>query len=313
MNNGGVYYLYGLRVYSEIALPAPRAQSESPPYDVRFEWGHPEGAIDDPPTGAAVAGFKLPDGRGYSVTTTTSGGYLICFSSIGEFWIRADGELVRIHTRADLDPGLVALFLVGNVIACVLLLAGEPVLHASAVQIGDCALAFVGASGMGKSTLAALLCANGARLITDDLLRLLPDGSDFRCFAGTGQLRLRQGAALVAENFPATMRATTPDDRIAVSMEENRSMPRLAAVIIPRVSRESDTLSLRKLDRSASLFHLMAFPRLTGLQQRAQFQRQMDLFGRIAMSVPMFEAEIPWSQPLPTELAAELIQMVVQH
>jgi hypothetical protein len=211
MGEGAVYNLYGLRVFSEIVLPAPGAQSDSPPYDLRFEWGTPTSLENDRATGAVISGVERPDGRGYSLTETESGGYLLSFSSIGDFWIAPDVQLVRIHTHAEVDPELIALFLVGNVIASVLTAAGEPVLHASAVQTGDSALAFVGASGMGKSTLAAVLCANGARLITDDLLRLLPDGSDFRCFAGTGQ---RSGEAqhwLLKPSLPrrAVQRPTT--------------------------------------------------------------------------------------------------------
>ena len=96
----------------------------------------------------------------------------------------------------------------GTLLAFVLTMRGEAVLHASAVQVGDAALAFVGASGMGKSTMATLLCADGARLVTDDVLRLdttssatdLRPGSD-RAAAAQGRrppgrpVRKRTGAA----------------------------------------------------------------------------------------------------------------------
>ncbi|MBL0244850.1 MAG: hypothetical protein IPQ22_12960 [Rhodoferax sp.] len=51
---------------------------------------------------------------------------------------------------------------------------GMLVLHASAVEIGDSAVAFIGASGMGKSTLAASFATNGFRFLTDDGLLLEP-------------------------------------------------------------------------------------------------------------------------------------------
>jgi hypothetical protein len=57
----------------------------------------------------------------------------------------------------------------------------------------------------------------------------------------------------------------------------------------------------------------MAFPRLTGLQHRKQFQQQIAFFGRVAASVPMFEAQVPWAQPLAPELASELLQRALQH
>src|SRR5439155_24182481 len=56
-------------------------------------------------------------------------------------------------------------------------------------------ISFVGAPGMGKSTLAALLCASGADLVTDDVLRLSPDGAALRCCFGPAEIRLRSNAA----------------------------------------------------------------------------------------------------------------------
>ncbi len=49
---------------------------------------------------------------------------------------------------------------------------GHFVLHASAVDLGGHAVAFLGASGRGKSTLAASFALAGAPFLTDDGLRL---------------------------------------------------------------------------------------------------------------------------------------------
>ena len=159
----------------------------------------------------------------------------------------------------------------------------------------------------------ALLCANGARFITDDLLRLQPDGKDFCCFTGTGQIRLRKGAAVLAENFPATAHETTPDGRIAVTMDGNQSMVPLGAIVIPRLSRHDKELKLQRIPRSMSLLYLMAFPRIQGLQQEKHLQRRLDSFGRIAANIPIFKAEIPWGLPFPHDLAHSLVRGVEAH
>jgi hypothetical protein len=49
-------------------------------------------------------------------------------------------------------------------------LSGYEALHASSVSAGDEAVAFVGASGSGKTSLASRLVAAGAGLVTDDVL-----------------------------------------------------------------------------------------------------------------------------------------------
>ena len=158
-----------------------------------------------------MAKLFLDDGRGYTLTDTGIG-YALSFHQTCEFWIDYDLRSVRVHLFADVHPDMAALFFVGNVIAWLLTLAGECVLHASAIEIGNSAIAFAGGSGMGKSTLAALLCANGARFIT--------------------------------------------------------------------------------------------------LQQGKHLQRRIDSFGRIAASIPIFKAEIPWGLPFPPDLAHSLARGV---
>ena len=86
----------------------------------------------------------------------------------------------------------------GNVLATVLELRGECILHASCVHVGGSTVAVVGDSGMGKSTVAALFCAEGAQLVSDDALRIdCADGNPI-CYRGTGQIRLRPAAARYA-------------------------------------------------------------------------------------------------------------------
>ena len=307
-----IYHLYGLRVYSEIALPAPIAEGAFLPYDIEVRRGEGKAISDCAPAGQILAKMFLEDGRGYTLTDTGIG-YILLFHQTCECWIGRDLRSVRVHLFAGVHPDMAALFVAGNVIACILTLAGEYVLHASAVETGNLAIAFAGDSGMGKSTLAALLCANGARFITDDLLRLQPDGKDFCCFTGTGQIRLRKGAAALAGNFPATAHETTPDGRIAVTMDGNQSMVPLGAIIIPHLSRHDKELKLQRIPRSMSLLYLMAFPRIQGLQQEKHLQLRLDSFGRIAANIPIFKAEIPWGLPFPPDLAHSLVRGVEAH
>ena len=79
---------------------------------------------------------------------------------------------ITAHLHPGADRGLVRVLAAGAVIAVHLKLRHELVMHASAVQLDGRALAFVGASGMGKSTLAAVLCRNGCDLVSDDVLRV---------------------------------------------------------------------------------------------------------------------------------------------
>ena len=304
-----MYNLYGLRVHSEIALPAPIARNDGQPYDLHIRWGECKAISDGAPAGEILAKLLLHDGRGYTLVDSGRG-YALYFHQTGEFRIDYDVRSVCVHLAPGIDPDIAALLVAGNVMACVLTLAGEFVLHASAVEIGGSALAFLGGSGMGKSSLAALLCTNGARFVTDDLLRLQPDGKGWRCFPGTGQLRLRKSAAALIEKFPLTIRDATPDDRVAVKLDDDPSMPLLGVIVIPRLSRSARALKLERIPPSKALLYLIAYLRIQETTRKEQRQRQLDFLGRIVANVPIFEAIIPWGLPFPRKLAASLVRGV---
>jgi hypothetical protein len=67
-----------------------------------------------------------------------------------------------------IEPGLLLKWVAPHLLA----LQHQPVLHASAVQQGDGVLAFSGYTGAGKTTLARTFAAQGAALISQDLLAI---------------------------------------------------------------------------------------------------------------------------------------------
>ena len=82
----------------------------------------------------------------------------------------------------------------GRVLAIALHAAGDLCFHASAVTIGGTAMAFLGSKGMGKSTIAWALVRAGAKLITDDTLRVRL-GPQLTAYPGVHELRLRPDVA----------------------------------------------------------------------------------------------------------------------
>lgn len=306
-----VYNLYGLRVYSEVGLNSPIAQRTLPPYDIEVRWGKGKVSSERTSAGEILAKVDFGNGRGYTLTDTGTG-YIYCSHQMCEFWIDYNLHSVYVHLFDGVCSEIAGLLLEGNIIASILTLAGECILHASAVTIGSSALAFVGGAGMGKSTLAALLCANGGRFITDDLLRLQANGTDFCCFPGTGQIRLHKDIAeSFVEGFSAVVSTETlPDARIGVKIADDSSMPPLAGIVIPYPSPDCKELKLERLSRSMALLYLMAFPRVQWLQERKYLQRRLDFFGCLTTSIPIFKAEIPWRLPFSEELVHSLLRGV---
>lgn len=82
------------------------------------------------------------------------------------------GTSVTIDPMLPLDAPDIRTFLLGSVLGILCHQRGLLPLHASAVQIGDKAVAFAAQSGAGKSTLAAKLVSRGHRLLADDIVAI---------------------------------------------------------------------------------------------------------------------------------------------
>jgi hypothetical protein len=288
-----VYALHGLGIRSDVPLQAPVREVDEPDIDVHRGADCP--ISDQPPKGRVLARFATAEGTGYTHTETDSG-YILRFNRICEFRVSHDRRLVTAHLAPGADAEFASLLLAGNVLAFLLMLEGKCVLHASAASLDDLAIAFVGAAGMGKSTLAALLCAAGAELVTDDLLRLSADSLE--CFPGTREIRLRTGAASLLEWFPAVASSFTVDQRVAIRPDDGPSgEPRLHAIIVPRPSRTSTELRLKRLGHADALLSLLRYPRVLGVESTRLIAPQFAALGRVAARVPVFEADIPWGPP----------------
>src|SRR5207245_732423 len=103
--------------------------------------------------------------------------------------------------------------------AALLRARGYLVLHGSAVALDGAAICFVGASGWGKSTLAALLHARGHALVTDDVAAIDMAGSPC-LLPGTPHLKLWPDAlASLGEHADALPRVHPQVEKRARAIE----------------------------------------------------------------------------------------------
>src|SRR5262245_9285815 len=161
------YRLHGLTLRSELPLCASFDDRGFPDYIVKWADGT---RTDGARRGRVVARAVLPAGEFEHASCET--GYQLRFPGVGEFLVDVHEQSITVCLIGGVHPDIASLLLAGHVMAFLLNVAGECVLHASGVLVDESVLAFAGASGSGKSTLAALFCSDGARLVSDDVLRL---------------------------------------------------------------------------------------------------------------------------------------------
>lgn len=304
-------YLYGLAVHSDVPLHQDRPLPDfyAPDFMIRI------GAITPDP--APLEGRVLLDldmDQQYFTAVATDDGYLLRFH--GTCDVRIDSVLreATIHTFDEVDEAILSVLASGTLLAFVLSMQGEPVLHASAVEVAGSAIAFVGYSGMGKSTMATLMCADGAQLITDDLLRLDLGCRPPSCALGATELRLRKAAGDLAERFPAAPgRRLTADQRdaLAIPAATTPNLP-LIAIVVPQPDRKLDpsAAEVAKLDPMAAFLLLTRFPRLLGWRDATVLRRQFQQLGDIVDAVPVFSAHLPWGPPFSDGIGAAVLTAV---
>lgn len=305
------YEAYGLTILSDVPLDLQPAESQ--PVDLTFleDRTIPLNAptLDD---GAPDVIASLGDDKdAWYVATQTPDGVHLSVRQTAEFVVAADLRSVRWRLHANMDQAVLSVFLSGTVIALVMTLQGRHLLHASAIAIGDQAIAFVGQSKRGKSTLAALGSAWGGTVVTDDIL-VVETAELPRCRGHGGELRIRPAVSAVADLLPAaTAVRTTGDGRLALLPPRvSREWVNLAAVVIPRRADGSSGVVLERVNPAVASVRLLSMPRVSGITVPAMLRRHFEQSAELCSAVPVYDATIPWGPPFDAAHFAELAHVL---
>ncbi|MBF0285299.1 MAG: hypothetical protein HQL51_12680 [Magnetococcales bacterium] len=152
----------------DLTLCQWRVRSETPIPDL-LPWGGDDRVPDlvirlgevPPPSDLVHNGPLLQIGA--------SGACRFALPGVAAYGVSPAGDEVVIDAVLDPASADVRVFLLGTVLAILCFKRGLIPLHASCVRLGGRAVAFVGASGFGKSTLAGAFVRQGVRLLADDV------------------------------------------------------------------------------------------------------------------------------------------------
>ncbi|MFC4858687.1 hypothetical protein [Actinophytocola glycyrrhizae] len=290
------YHAYGLGIRSDVPLPLPPGTGAP---NLVLRRGPDREIPHERPPGERLAEVARPD---HSIFYTLARGprTVLRYPGLCDFDGDDKLERVTVHLHPGADDGLLPVLISGAVLAVHLMLHHALVLHASAVRVDDGAVAFVGSSGMGKSTLAAALCALGCALVSDDLLRV----DNGMVHPGGTENRLRENARELATGDTYE----TADGRLALRPRTLVDAPLpLAACVIPRPSREVRAVALRRLGAAEALLRLSRYPRVLGWRDAASMAATFQGLGDLVERVPVFEATIPWGPPFEEGVLADLL------
>jgi hypothetical protein len=166
------YTAFGLDIAS--AFPLPELMSGKGTTDVEIRQG---GALEGDPSPEA------------DDATIAPGEARLAFRGVGRYVVR-DGREIIVSPSPEVADTSLRLALLGPVMAVLLQQRRFLVLHASVVSIDGRAVLFLGASGWGKSTMAAALHARGHRLVVDDIAAVRISDAGAEVYPGFPQLKL---------------------------------------------------------------------------------------------------------------------------
>jgi hypothetical protein len=293
-----VYDLYGLRVRTALELSAPVSLVQS---DVDIDLDvSVDSAATHPvqrPTEDVVAELVIAGDPKYTICATPDG-YTCRFHRLADLEFSADLRKLTCRSfTTDLEQYL-PLLLASAVPAMVLMLRGDYVLHASAVARDNVAVAFAGQSGAGKSTVAAAMCTQGWRLVTDDVLPMRVVEGQVSAVAGASHLRLRPKAIDLASSFdPHERLGFTVDDRLAVAPEHvDATEVDVAAIVLPVPDRSVIEVSVEPLRPSTAGFELSRLTRIENWSRPSDLRNIFMHATAIAGCIPVVRLRMPWSE-----------------
>jgi hypothetical protein len=122
--------------------------------------------------GATPASLSAPlaTAESYEANDTE---FLLRLPGIASYYVR-DGAEIIVHKDAGAPELDIRSYLMGNLFAVLCHQRGLLPLHASAIATPRGAVAFLGASGAGKSSIAAFLARRGHRILADDICLVDP-------------------------------------------------------------------------------------------------------------------------------------------
>lgn len=221
-------------------------------------------------------------------------GFRFRYADDVEFILDSAATEVGVTWPAGMTLEDAATYLVGPILSFVLRLRGATCLHASAVAVGEFAVAFMGPPSSGKSTLAATFAKKGFAVLTDDVVTLVERNTRIWVQPGYPRVNLWPDSAAALFSSPERLPLITRgwDKRfldLASGPGRFQSSPLpLGAVYL--LGRSADVLNEPRIEPLAgrtALIALVANTSVNYMLDRSMRSREFEVAGRLVAKVTM--------------------------
>ena len=255
-------------------------------------------------SGRPYDSWQGPEGETLATFHRTNDGFTIRFPGRADALIDAACSTVAfIPVPGTAEPELDRLF--DNCVQPVLdNHTGRLTLHGSAVAVDGAAIAFLGPSRSGKTTLAAAFARQGHPFLTEDAVRLTADGMH-RLMPHTPSLRLfPDSAAALGGDGPETGKANPDSGKVTLAAGPDlpfcqTARPLAAIYVLGSDSGDTvggtliDTGRITRLAGPAGLAAILPNAFLLDSEDRTRLSAHFDRIAALAQAVPCFALDYP--------------------
>ncbi len=283
-----IYTAYNLGIHSEFPLPE-LLQSQS------------------------LCDVIIRSGKLEDITSSNGGDFcLVDVKGICSFLVRKGCEIV-LDLADGVDFATVRPILLGPVMCILLRQRGLVVLHASSVAINGVAIAFMGYSGWGKSTLAEFFHAQGYSLLTDDVMALQLNNDIPYVIPSYPQIKLWPDSATSIGHAPGSLPLLNTQTQKLIHRLENGFLQSPLPLKKIYVLDRGDHPKILNLPPQESFVELVRHSRVMNLLDAADFMKEhMSQCSRLVNMIKIcrFQRQRSWKE-LPSLLNLVLEDMAL--
>lgn len=302
------HVVYGLRVAANVALPGLPVRLDSDDFDVRIrlkDWATFPARFPESLQVFDTSSENTADGQPNLRVGLLSGGeyFAFVYSDGVRFAVEHRGREVWGDWPENYTLEDACTYLFGPVIGFVLRLRRVTCLHASAVAVGEHAIALVGFPGAGKSTMAAAFATRGFPVVSDDVAALADDGQNFLVQPGYPRVNLWPDSVHALFGSTEVLPRITPTwEKRYLTLGTNglgfeaKPLPLGAIYLLGEREESLKAPIIEEMAGGRTLAALVANTYVNYLLDRDMRSREFDVLSRVVTRISIRRVHIPADQ-----------------
>jgi len=263
--------------------------------------------------------WKSPSGEKLLSYCKQDSYHWLRFQGLADFRISANVKEIFCYPLPEIPQETIRHLLLDQVLPRCLAHQGKIMLHASAVQLEQGLLLFIGDSGVGKSTLAGDFHQAGQPVVSDDCLWVKENKDQILAVPSYGGLRLWEDSLSVlfaAEQDTHSMAHYSTKKRVPLNENEllrfGRGIPVLAVIVIsPPGQTPVSEVILDQLSRREAFIAMMKQTFQLNLMDLERMACHVQALGRIVPRLPSFRLSMPRDYDLLPVVRQKILEAVL--